>query len=210
MPGVADMMASISVEGSFEEGTKMIVVFDPIGPGTEAAAGDDAPRRDHHAGGDIELNAGRRSDRARRASIPATATFRCAATPTSSRSTGRCEFDRAKAFGMRLDVPSGVGVRFEPGLRQTVPSRRASGDRAASSARVGLCKGPLDAARGQGQALALARGRPTGEPEGRWRRISREAHYAQMYGPTTGDLVRLGDTSFWPRSSTTSPSTATS
>lgn len=33
----------------------------------------------------------------------------------------RClQFDRAKAFGMRLDIPSGTSVRFEPGEQKTV------------------------------------------------------------------------------------------
>ena len=30
------------------------------------------------------------------------------------------EFDRAKAFGMRLDIPSGTAVRFEPGEEKKV------------------------------------------------------------------------------------------
>ena len=30
------------------------------------------------------------------------------------------DFDRAAAFGMRLDVPAGTAVRFEPGQRKDV------------------------------------------------------------------------------------------
>lgn len=30
------------------------------------------------------------------------------------------EFDRAQAYGMRLDIPAGTAVRFEPGMRKTV------------------------------------------------------------------------------------------
>lgn len=30
------------------------------------------------------------------------------------------EFDRAKARGMRLDIPAGTAVRFEPGQRRSV------------------------------------------------------------------------------------------
>lgn len=30
------------------------------------------------------------------------------------------EFDRAKAFGMRLDIPAGTAIRFEPGAEQKV------------------------------------------------------------------------------------------
>lgn len=31
------------------------------------------------------------------------------------------DFDRAAAYGMRLDIPAGTAVRFEPGMRKTVP-----------------------------------------------------------------------------------------
>jgi len=30
------------------------------------------------------------------------------------------DFDRARAYGMRLDIPAGTAVRFEPGMRKTV------------------------------------------------------------------------------------------
>jgi urease subunit beta len=30
------------------------------------------------------------------------------------------DFDRAAAWGHRLDIPAGTSVRFEPGLAQTV------------------------------------------------------------------------------------------
>lgn len=30
------------------------------------------------------------------------------------------QFDRAKAYGMRLDIPAGAAVRFEPGETKTV------------------------------------------------------------------------------------------
>jgi urease subunit gamma/beta len=38
-------------------------------------------------------------------------------------------FDRAKAFGMRLDVPSGAAVRFEPGETRTVQLVEIAGAR---------------------------------------------------------------------------------
>jgi urease beta subunit len=31
------------------------------------------------------------------------------------------DFDRQQAYGMRLDIPAGTAVRFEPGMRKTVP-----------------------------------------------------------------------------------------
>jgi urease beta subunit len=30
------------------------------------------------------------------------------------------DFDRLQAYGMRLDIPAGTAVRFEPGMRKTV------------------------------------------------------------------------------------------
>jgi urease subunit beta len=30
------------------------------------------------------------------------------------------EFDRSQAYGMRLDIPAGTAVRFEPGMNKTV------------------------------------------------------------------------------------------
>jgi urease subunit beta len=39
-------------------------------------------------------------------------------------------FDRAKARGMRLDIPAGTAVRFEPGQTRTVTLVPFSGSRA--------------------------------------------------------------------------------
>ncbi|MDR2110410.1 MAG: urease subunit beta [Spirochaetaceae bacterium] len=40
----------------------------------------------------------------------------------------RClHFDRKAAFGMRLDIPSGTSVRFEPGEKRTVTLVEAGG-----------------------------------------------------------------------------------
>jgi urease beta subunit len=40
------------------------------------------------------------------------------------------EFDRAAAYGMRLDIPAGTAVRFEPGEEKEVPLVAYSGNRA--------------------------------------------------------------------------------
>lgn len=39
------------------------------------------------------------------------------------------DFDREKARGMRLDIPSGTAVRFEPGQKRTVQLIPLSGKR---------------------------------------------------------------------------------
>lgn len=39
------------------------------------------------------------------------------------------QFEREKAFGMRLNIPSGVAVRFEPGDEKTVTLTELKGKR---------------------------------------------------------------------------------
>src|SRR2546423_8084099 len=55
-------------------------------------------------------------------------------------------FDRASAYGMRLDVPAGTAVRFEPGEIKTIRLVAMAGERAVYGG-SGLAIGPL-AARG--------------------------------------------------------------
>src|SRR5829696_7017912 len=51
-------------------------------------------------------------------------------------------FDRASAHGMRLNVASGMAVRFEPGQQRTVELVELAGDRRAYGFR-GLVQGEL-------------------------------------------------------------------
>ena len=52
------------------------------------------------------------------------------------------EFDRAGAHGMRLNIGSGLAVRFEPGQQRTVELVDYAGDRIVFGFR-GLTQGPL-------------------------------------------------------------------
>ena len=52
-------------------------------------------------------------------------------------------FDREAAFGMRLDVPAGTAVRFEPGDRKDVPLVAIGGTRRVQGLN-GLAVGSLD------------------------------------------------------------------
>src|SRR5271168_311158 len=54
------------------------------------------------------------------------------------------EFDRAAAYGMRLDIPSGTAVRFEPGDEKLVSLVAYAGSRAVWGHR-GAVDGPLKA-----------------------------------------------------------------
>jgi urease subunit gamma/beta len=97
----------------------LVTVFGPIKPGK-------GPQEDYLVAGeiitpdeDIELNVGRervtvevRNTGDRVIQVRSHAHF--------FEVNRALEFDRAKAFGMRLDSPSGVGVRFEPGVKKKV------------------------------------------------------------------------------------------
>lgn len=129
MPGVPTLLGSVQVEAFFEDGQKLVTVHDAIGPGTRSRdelaviPGEILP-----AEGDLELNAGR-------------PTARVTVENTGDRpvqvgshfhffETNRAlRFDRAAAFGMRLDIPSGTAVRFEPGEAQEVSLTAYGGER---------------------------------------------------------------------------------
>ncbi|MGA9311720.1 MAG: urease subunit alpha, partial [Pseudonocardiaceae bacterium] len=88
------------------------------------------------------------------------------------------EMDRAAATGMRLAVPAGTSVRFEPGLERVVRVVPLGGTRTVPGLR-------LDAP----DPGAAARGTVSG---GRW--TVERSRYAALYGPTEGDRIRLADT----------------
>jgi len=89
------------------------------------------------------------------------------------------EMDRTAATGMRLAVPAGTSVRFEPGLERVVRIVPLGGTRTVPGLR-------LD---GPDPGLAA---RSTTVSGGRW--TVERSRYAKLYGPTEGDRVRLADT----------------
>lgn len=114
-PGVAEMIPFIAIEVAMAEGTKLVVLFDPVKPGKLPRGDGPVPGEIIPADGDIELNAGRA-----RVSLEVRNTGDRAIQVRSHAHffevNRALEFDRARAFGMRLDRPSGTGVRFDPGV----------------------------------------------------------------------------------------------
>ena len=115
-------------------------------------------------------------------------------------------FDRKLSLGRRLNVPSGASVRFEPGESKTVTLVSLGGNNNVVCGN-GLTGGKADMSRwDEIEGRMNAREGGFGDvvrsgvevPEGRARVISRSA-YADAYGPTVGDRVRLGDTSLLAR-----------
>jgi urease subunit gamma/beta len=120
LPGVAEMLPMLQVEGSFPDGTKLVTIHQPIRPGKLApTAGDVVPGEILAAEGTIELNVNRQ-----------TAVVKAMNTGDRPIQIGShfhffevnkaLRFDRAAAFGMRLDIPAGTAVRFEPGDEKEV------------------------------------------------------------------------------------------
>ncbi len=64
-------------------------------------------------------------------------------------------FDRRAAYGMRLNIPAGTAVRFEPGDVKEVPLTPLAGDRVVTGFN-GLVQGPLDEPAVHAAALAKA------------------------------------------------------
>ncbi len=104
------------------------------------------------------------------------------------------DFDRQAAHGLRLDIPAGTAVRFEPGDTKTVRLVPLAGAREVYGLR-GLTEGPLDDAAAASGGAGAAPSSSAGEEAGGLPNLAiPRTQYAQLYGPTTGDRVRLGDT----------------
>ncbi len=116
MPGIAEMLHDVQVEATFPDGTKLVTVHMPI---RGEAAEPLVPGETVAAEGEIELNAGREA-----------VTLSVANTGDRPVQVGShyhffetneaLDFDRQKARGMRLDIPAGSAVRFEPGQSREV------------------------------------------------------------------------------------------
>ncbi|XP_047249791.1 urease isoform X3 [Capsicum annuum] len=113
-------------------------------------------------------------------------------------------FDRMRAHGMRLNIPAGTATRFEPGEtrsvvlvtisgKQVIRGGNAVADCPVDDAKVMKLMGALSEGGFGNLEEPNAREGVVGEESGFSFSMSHEA-YANMYGPTTGDRIRLGDT----------------
>jgi urease subunit gamma/beta len=115
MEGIAEMIHDVQVEATFPDGTKLVTVHNPI----RGSASSLVPGAIETQPGDIVMNEGRE-----------TLTLTVANTGDRPIQVGShyhffetnpaLSFDRAKARGMRLDIPAGTAVRFEPGQTREV------------------------------------------------------------------------------------------
>jgi urease subunit gamma/beta len=156
-PGVAEMIPMVYIECAFAEGTKLLVLFEPISPGNLPLEETTCPGQIMTPEGDIEffedgpsvtievVNTGDRDIQVR--------------SHTHFFETNKqLDFDRSKAWGMKVDRPAGMGIRFEPGVPKSVRLVPIAGGRVVQG-QAGLVNGPLDAEGAQARGLEQARTR---------------------------------------------------
>jgi urease subunit gamma/beta len=115
MEGIAAVIHDIQVEATFPDGTKLVTVHRPIRGARDGLEPGEITTRD----GDLTLNEGREA-----------VTLAVANTGDRPIQVGShyhffetnpaLSFDRGRARGMRLDIPAGTAVRFEPGQSREV------------------------------------------------------------------------------------------
>ncbi len=151
LPGVGDIVTEVMVEAVFDDGSRLVVVDDPIGGGSlgEAAPGAVllAPGQPMPVDDDVV----------------AVSVVNTAAVPVSVSShfhffeaNPRLRFDRAAAYGRHLAIPAGRTVRFDPGVAVGVRLVPFGGERVVVGF-SGLVDGPLDAPGARDAALERAR-----------------------------------------------------
>ncbi|KAG9790846.1 urease, partial [Aureobasidium melanogenum] len=220
LPSVVATLTEIQVEGTFKTGTYVVTVHHPISsddgdlekalygsflpvPSKEAFALPDPTEYDTKKmpgavvpvkEGKIVLNEGRKRIRLKvtsKGDRPIQIAF-------------GLEFDRAKAYGFRLDIPAGTSVRFEPGDTKTVNLVEISGHKVIRGGN-NLASGVVDVSRIESiiEKLQQAGFAHVPDPAGDMGHIDAatmtRSDYASMFGPTTGDLVKLGNTDLWIR-----------
>ena len=223
-------MVEVQVEGTFPDGTKLVTIHTPIcredGDLELALRGSFLPVPSlsafpeaspvpppgevvaDAAAAAIVLNAGRSRVRLTVTNL-ADRPIQVGSHYHFLETNAQLSFDRAAAYGMRLNVPAGSAVRFEPGERKAVTLGAIAGKRVIRGGN-NLCDGAADAAalpavmarvaaRGFAHVpepglLSLAADVAEEAAPADMRCAMAREHYAAMFGPTTGDRVRLGDT----------------
>ena len=164
LPGVAALVPEVWIEAVFDDGSRLVVVPEPLGsacdssPGTITAASEEL---DVTPPSHTEIEVENTSD------VPISVTSHFHFFEVNP----RLRFDRSAAYGMRLAIGAGEAVRFEPHGKHSVSLAPIGGDRVAIGF-AGLVDGPLDAAGAKEAALTKARATgfldsqaPTGDAE---------------------------------------------
>lgn len=165
LPGVPALVPEVQVEGTFPDGTKLVTVHHPIAaehgelalalygsflpvpplaafaempPGApeEASPGEVLP-----APGEVVLNDGREAVQVAVTNL-ADRPVQVGSHYHFAEVNPLLRFDRARAYGRRLDLPAGMAVRFEPGETRTVALVEIAGRRIVRGGNA-LATGPV-------------------------------------------------------------------
>ncbi|AEB95023.1 urease subunit gamma [Metallosphaera cuprina] len=134
MEGVPELLDLVQVEATFTDGTKLVTIRNPIKGkrkvlNTYVIQPGEIELKEDEAKLEV-INTGDRP-------IQVGSHFHFFEVNRS------LKFDREKAFGTRLNVPSGTSVRFEPGQRRLVNLTKIGGNRRVTGLN-GLTEGSLD------------------------------------------------------------------
>ncbi|KAL7135057.1 hypothetical protein ABFS83_11G067300 [Erythranthe nasuta] len=223
LPSVPYLLETVQVEGTFPDGTKLITIHDPIScengnlelalhgsffpvpsldkfPPVEIC---NIPGELFFGPGRITLNLGRKA-------------IVLKVTNTGDRPiqvgshyhfievNPYLVLDRRKAYGLRLNIPAGTATRFEPGDTKSVTLVRIGGEQVIRGGN-NIADGQVNDTNITSVMKAVHEGRygfseEANAMEGVIEQGSSFSYsmshetYANMYGPTTGDKIRLGDT----------------
>uniref|UniRef100_A0A0D9XR88 urease n=1 Tax=Leersia perrieri TaxID=77586 RepID=A0A0D9XR88_9ORYZ len=222
LPAVPHLLETVQVEGTFVDGTKLITVHDPISsddgnlelalrgsflpvPSLEKfslVGVDDFPGEVRFISGCIILNLHRRALTLKvvnKADRP----IQIGSHYHFIEANQYLVFDRQRAYGMRLNIPAGTAVRFEPGDAKTVRLVSIGGHKVIRGGN-GIADGSVNSYQlDEVMEKVIANGFGHEDyPDSSEGTIGDGTHdysvdhekYASMYGPTTGDKIRLGDT----------------
>jgi urease subunit gamma/beta len=177
LDGVPEMIDEVQVEGTFPDGTKLVTVHHPIVtergdmslalygsflPAPSRQLGDRTTELDSPAGafvvqpGHITLNEGRESERLTVTNL-GDRPIQVGSHYHFIEANRALQFDRSAAYGMRLDIPAGTAVRFEPGETRTVDLVAIAGRRVIRGGN-NLAEGPVTE-EGRSRALSAVRER---------------------------------------------------
>lgn len=127
LPGVPKLVGMLQVEAMFPDGQKLVTIHDPIGPGREPAEGIQ-PGELRLADRDVVLNEGRETRTVVVRSL-GDRPIQVGSHFHFFEVNRQLKFDRSAAYGMRLDIPAGTAVRFEPGDERSVQLVALGGER---------------------------------------------------------------------------------
>ena len=155
MAGVSQLLPILQVEASFPDGTKLVTIHEPIRPGQKDIPPEVIPGEVIVPDEEIEINAGRNKETfivINKGDRP----IQIGSHFHFFEANRALFFDREKAFGMRLDIPAGTAVRFEPGGTKEVILTEFGGNGEIIGLN-GLTNGRISSKKVKAEAMALAR-----------------------------------------------------